>query len=164
MQIDRVALRDGPTIRRLICGLWQVADLEKDGAPVDLDAGADALAAYAEAGFDTFDMADHYGSAELIAGRLLARCDGPDRPLALTKWCPEPGPMTPEVVRAGVQERLDRLGVPRVDLLQLHWWSFEHPAWLDALSYVANSPSGLYLVPEPQGSAAAGVGSSERIG
>lgn len=39
-----------------------------------------------------------------------------------------------------------------------------NPAWLDALSYVANSPSGLYLVPEPQGSAAAGVGSSERIG
>jgi aryl-alcohol dehydrogenase-like predicted oxidoreductase len=46
---------------------------------------------------------------------------------------PEPGPMTAEVVRAGVQERLDRLGVERVDLLQFHWWSFEHPAWLDAL-------------------------------
>jgi aryl-alcohol dehydrogenase-like predicted oxidoreductase/enamine deaminase RidA (YjgF/YER057c/UK114 family) len=130
---ERYPLKDGPTIRRLICGLWQVADLEKDGARVDLDAGADALAAYAEAGFDTFDMADHYGSAELIAGRLLTRYDGPDRPLALTKWCPEPWPMTPEVVRAGVQERLDRLGVRRVDLLQLHWWSFEHPAWLDAL-------------------------------
>ena len=41
--------------------------------------------------------------------------------------------MTPAIVRAGVQERLDRLGVERVDLLQLHWWSFEHPAWLDAL-------------------------------
>jgi aryl-alcohol dehydrogenase-like predicted oxidoreductase/enamine deaminase RidA (YjgF/YER057c/UK114 family) len=130
---ERVTLKDGPTIRRLICGLWQVADLEKDGEPIDLDAGADALAAYAEAGFDTFDMADHYGSAELIAGRLLARYGGRDRPLALTKWCPEPGPMTPDVVRAGVQERLDRLGVARVDLLQLHWWSFEHPAWLDAL-------------------------------
>jgi len=41
--------------------------------------------------------------------------------------------MTPEVVRAGVQQRLDRLGVERVDLLQFHWWTFEHPAWLDAL-------------------------------
>jgi aryl-alcohol dehydrogenase-like predicted oxidoreductase/enamine deaminase RidA (YjgF/YER057c/UK114 family) len=130
---ERIALNNGPTIRRLICGLWQVADLEKNGTPVDLDAGADALAAYVEAGFDTFDMADHYGSAELIAGNLLARYDGRDRPLALTKWCPEPGPMTAEVVRAGVQERLDRLGVARVDLLQLHWWTFEHPAWLDAL-------------------------------
>ena len=41
--------------------------------------------------------------------------------------------MTRDVVRRGVQERLDRLGVACVDLLQFHWWSFEHPAWLDAL-------------------------------
>ena len=50
-----------------------MADLEKDGATLDPDAAADALEAYAQAGFDTFDMADHYGSAELITGRLLAR-------------------------------------------------------------------------------------------
>jgi aryl-alcohol dehydrogenase-like predicted oxidoreductase/enamine deaminase RidA (YjgF/YER057c/UK114 family) len=41
--------------------------------------------------------------------------------------------MTADVVRGGVEERLDRLGVAKLDLLQLHWWSFEHPAWLDAL-------------------------------
>ena len=35
------------------------------------------------------------------------------------------------------QERLDRLGVDRVDLLQFHWWTFEHPAWLDALHEMA---------------------------
>ena len=40
---------------------------------LDPERGADALAAYAAAGFDAFDMADHYGSAELIAGRLLSR-------------------------------------------------------------------------------------------
>ena len=120
-------------ISRLVCGLWQVADLEKDGTTLDPDRSADALEAYARAGFDTFDMADHYGSAEIITGRLLARFTGDKRPLAFTKWCPEPGPMTPEVVRAGVTERLTRLGVERIDLLQFHWWSFEHPAWLDAL-------------------------------
>ena len=119
---------------RILTGLWQVADIERHRA-LDLDAAADDLAAYAAAGFDSFDMADHYGSAELVAGRLLAR--GGPRPLAFTKWCPEPGPMTREVVRAGVEERLRRLGVERVDLLQLHWWSFEHPAWLDALHEMA---------------------------
>ena len=82
-------------------------------------------------------MADHYGSAELIAGRLLARYSAERRPLAFTKWCPPPGPMTADVVRAGVQERLDRLGVKAIDLLQFHWWSFEHPAWLDALHELA---------------------------
>ena len=131
--LDRVALEGGPNISRLICGPWQVADLEKDDGPVDLDRGADALEAYARAGFDTFDMADHYGSAELITGRLIARPRAAGPPLALTKWCPEPGQMTADIVRAGVQARLDRLGVKKVDLLQLHWWTFEHPAWLDAL-------------------------------
>ena len=28
---------------------------------------------------------------------------------------------------------MQRLGVDRVDLLQFHWWTFEHLAWLDAL-------------------------------
>ncbi|PZO78070.1 MAG: aldo/keto reductase [Mesorhizobium amorphae] len=122
-------------ISRLVCGLWQVADLEKGGTTLDPEAGADALDGYVRDGFDTFDMADHYGSAELITGRMLKRHD--TKPLAFTKWCPEPGPMTAAIVRAGVQERLDRLGVSKVDLLQFHWWSFEHPAWLDALHEMA---------------------------
>ena len=45
--------------------------------------------------------------------------------------------MTADIVRKGVQERLDRLGVDKVDLLQFHWWTFEHPAWLDALHEMA---------------------------
>ena len=131
---DRIRLGNGLDISRLVCGLWQVADLEKGGTTLDPETSADALEAYARAGFDTFDMADHYGSAELITGRLLARSkETAERPLAFTKWCPEPGPMTGEIVRKGVQERLDRLGVDKVDLLQFHWWTFEHPAWLDAL-------------------------------
>ena len=135
---DHITNRDGLSVSRLICGLWQVADMERSGTPLDPERGADALQAYARAGFDTFDMADHYGSAEIIAGRLLARYKGEaGRPLAFTKWCPEPGPMTADVVRRGVQERLDRLGVDKVDLLQFHWWTFEHPAWLDALHEMA---------------------------
>ena len=129
--IERTTLAPGIEPPRVLTGLWQVADIERNAA-LDLDRAADALGAYAAEGFDAFDMADHYGSAELIAGRLLARSPTP-RPLAFTKWCPEPGPMTPRIVRAGVRERLDRLGVEAVDLLQLHWWTFEHPAWLDAL-------------------------------
>jgi aryl-alcohol dehydrogenase-like predicted oxidoreductase/enamine deaminase RidA (YjgF/YER057c/UK114 family) len=131
---DRTTIGCDLEISRVICGLWQVADLEKHGATLDLEPAVDALEVYAQAGFDTFDMADHYGSAELIAGGLLARYPkAAKRPLAFTKWCPSPGPMTREIVRRGVSERLERLGVDRIDLLQLHWWSFEHPAWLDAL-------------------------------
>ena len=129
---DRLRLSDKLEISRVLTGLWQVADIEKNGETIDPETGAGWLEAYASQGFDTFDMADHYGSAEIIAGRLLARGSSP-RPLVFTKWCPAPGDMTRDVVRAGVQERLDRLGVDQVDLLQFHWWSFQHPAWLDAL-------------------------------
>ncbi|MEM7091309.1 MAG: aldo/keto reductase [Pseudomonadota bacterium] len=133
---DRIRLSDRIEISRVLTGLWQVADIEKDGGIIDPDTGADWLEAYAQQGFDTFDMADHYGSAEIIAGRLLARRSAP-RPMAFTKWCPSPGPMTADVVRAGVMDRLTRLGVDCVDLLQFHWWSFLHPAWLDALHCLA---------------------------
>ena len=134
MTPPRVALGQSLSISRVLTGLWQVADIEKNGTEMDPEHGADALQAYVDAGFDSFDMADHYGSAELITGRLLAR--GTSRPVALTKWCPEPGPMTEDVVRAGVQQRLDRLGVEQIDVLQFHWWSYEHPAWLDALHHL----------------------------
>jgi len=131
---ERTLLAPGLEISRLVCGLWQVADIEKDGTTIDPEQGADALQAYAQAGFDTFDMADHYGSAEIITGQLLKRFPaGATKPRAFTKWCPEPGPMTRDVVRRGVEERLQRLQVEKVDLLQFHWWTFEHPAWLDAL-------------------------------
>jgi aryl-alcohol dehydrogenase-like predicted oxidoreductase/enamine deaminase RidA (YjgF/YER057c/UK114 family) len=135
---DRIAIADGLTISRLVCGLWQVADMEKSGQPLDPERAADALEGYAKAGFDTFDMADHYGSAELIAGRLLNRsASAARRPIAFTKWCPAPGPMSADIVTKGVAERLERLGVGRVDLLQFHWWTFENPAWLDALHEMA---------------------------
>lgn len=135
---DRIALSDQLTINRALVGLWQVADIEKDGQIIDPGKGADDLQAYVDSGFATFDMADHYGSAELIAGALLSRADAlPERPVICTKWCPKPGPMTPEIVRGGVMERLERLGTDCVDLLQFHWWSFEHPAWLDALHELA---------------------------
>jgi aryl-alcohol dehydrogenase-like predicted oxidoreductase/enamine deaminase RidA (YjgF/YER057c/UK114 family) len=135
---ERFKLTGGMEISRVVTGLWQVADMEKDGRLLDPEKGADHLQAYVEDGFSTFDMADHYGSAEIIAGRLLHRYRDTDaRPLCFTKWCPAPGPMTEAVVRAGIEERCQRLGVDRIDLLQFHWWSFEHPAWLDALHQMA---------------------------
>lgn len=131
----RIAVPAGFELPRIATGLWQIADMERDGRSVDQDAAANAMLAYAKAGFDAFDMADHYGSAELITGRFLklAAAEGL-KSFVSTKWCPTPGAMTRDVVRAGVQKSLDRLGVDSVDLMQFHWWSFEHPAYLDALA------------------------------
>ena len=134
--LERVTLADGLELCRVTTGLWQMADQERDDRNPDLDAMADVLVDYAGSGFNSFDMADHYGSAELVAGRAAARIvdKGQRPPAILTKWVPKPGPMTPDVVRAGVQQRLDRLGLDRLDLLQFHWWDYKHPGYLDAMA------------------------------
>ncbi|MGB3407588.1 MAG: aldo/keto reductase [Jannaschia sp.] len=131
---DRTKLGRDVPIRRLITGLWQMADQERDGKAYDLDRAAEALRAYARSGFDTFDMADHYGSAEIVAGmvRKAMVAAGEDPPTILTKWCPPPGPMTPDVVRKGIETALERLEVDCVDVMQFHWWRYESPEYLDA--------------------------------
>ncbi len=141
---ERIELGPGLEISRIVTGLWQIADMERGGQTLDPARAAASMADYARAGFDSFDMADHYGSAEIVTGRFfdLARCGdvatpSGKPPTAFTKWCPEPGPMTASVVRAGVQRSLDRMGLERIDLLQFHWWMFEHPAYLDAMAELA---------------------------
>ena len=131
---QRFQLTPDLSISRILTGLWQVADMEKDGKPLDLDAAAEALGAYADAGFDTFDMADHYGSAELVTGRLLSRAE-PGQQTAACLHEVVPGARADDRRRRAGRRRgsPDRLGVDKVDLLQFHWWTFEDPAWLDAL-------------------------------
>lgn len=133
---ERVVLAPGLEIARIVTGLWQVADMERGGTLLDPVVGAAAMADYAVAGFDSFDMADHYGSAEVITGHLL-KSEAGKRAAAFTKWCPAPGPMTAAVVREGVQRSLDRMQTPCIDLLQFHWWTFDHPGYIDAMVELA---------------------------
>jgi len=67
-KVERCQLAPDLSISRVLTGLWQIADLERDDNRLDLDATAGEMSPYVEAGFTTFDMADHYGSAEDLAG------------------------------------------------------------------------------------------------
>jgi aryl-alcohol dehydrogenase-like predicted oxidoreductase len=85
-----------------------------------------------EAGLTSFDMADHYGPAEVVAGRFHSRA--PHLPLQLlTKWVPKPGRLSKADVRAAVDLALKRLRVDTIDLLQFHAWNYADPAWLETL-------------------------------
>jgi aryl-alcohol dehydrogenase-like predicted oxidoreductase/enamine deaminase RidA (YjgF/YER057c/UK114 family) len=134
--VERCELAPGFSISRVLTGLWQIADMERDGRELDLKAVAAAMAPYADAGFTTFDMADHYGSAEDIAGLFRQQRRDSGAVQTLTKWVPQPGPVTREEVRAAVQRSLDRLQSKRLDLLQFHTWSYADPSWLDCLFYL----------------------------
>ena len=135
----RTLLAPGLEISRIVTGMWQVADQERGGVPLDPAAACRAMVRYADAGLTTFDMADHYGSAEVIAGTLAAR--RADIQL-LTKWVPEPGPASAESVAAAVDRALGRLGADRIDLLQFHAWNYADPSWLDCLFELAEHRAG----------------------
>lgn len=135
--VERIALAPDLEINRVITGLWQIADMERDGRVLDLDATAAAMAPYVDAGFTTFDMADHYGSAELIAGKYRAAHPAPATQL-FTKWVPKPGPIARDDVRAAVERAVDRLQGKPIDLMQFHAWTFADAHWLDALQYLAD--------------------------
>jgi len=127
---SRYTLGPGLSVARVVNGLWQIADLERDGREFDIDQAALAMSPYVDAGLTTFDMADHYGSAEDIAGIFGERAE------RLTRWTPRPGPVTKEDAREAVMRSLRRLRTDTLDLLQFHAWNFADPSWLDALFHL----------------------------
>ncbi len=133
--VKRWNLAPDLSISRVLTGLWQIADMEREGRKLDPVATARAMEPYVQAGFTTFDMADHYGSAEEIAG-LFAQTHGREAVQLLTKWVPAAGPASREDVRAAVQTALERLHSDRLDLLQFHVWNYADPSYLDSLTYL----------------------------
>ena len=130
--VDRRDLSPDLSISRVLTGLWQLADMERDGRKLDLDRTAAAMQPYVEAGFTTFDMADHYGPAEVVAG--LFRSRAPQHRVQLfTKWVPKPGRVSKAEVGAAAERALTRLGVDAIDLLQYHAWNYADPSWLETL-------------------------------
>lgn len=130
-----IELAPGFKISRVITGLWQVADLERDGNHIDQEEAAQAMKQYFDAGLTTFDMADHYGSAEDIAG-LFDKKYAKGKSQLFTKWVPTPGQVTKAQVREAVQRALKRLQTERINLMQFHAWNYADPSWLDCLYWL----------------------------
>lgn len=129
--IERTTVGDGLEISRVLTGLWQVADMERDGDELDASGAAEEMGRYVDAGLTTFDMADHYGSSEVIAG--VFESGAPGRAELLTKWVPSPGVHGPDEVRAAVERALQRMQRDTLDMLQFHAWSYSDPAWMDCM-------------------------------
>ncbi len=81
-------------------------------------------------------MADHYGSAEIIAGTFKKEHPIGNDTQLFTKWVPKPGKVTRDDVRAAIQLSLDRMQLDRLDLLQFHSWVYTDPVWLDCLFWL----------------------------
>ena len=137
---SRLRFVDGLPICRILNGMWQVSGAH---GRIDPAAALDAMLAYHDAGFTTWDLADHYGPAEDFIGEFRRRLAAERGEAALpaiqafTKWVPRPGPMTRQIVENNVDISLRRMGVDRLDLLQFHWWEYRDQRYLDALEQLA---------------------------
>ena len=132
-------VRDLP-ICRVLNGMWQVSGAH---GPIEPQAAVRSMFDHLDAGFTTWDLADHYGPAEDFIGefrRQLASARGEaalSNIQAFTKWVPRPGPMTRRTVESNVDISLRRMGVERLDLLQFHWWDYRDDRYLEALTHLA---------------------------
>jgi aryl-alcohol dehydrogenase-like predicted oxidoreductase len=126
-------------ICRALTGMWQVSGAH---GRIEPRAALDAMLAYHDAGFTTWDLADHYGPAEDFIGAFRQRLinergeEALTSVRALTKWVPQPGPMTRAIAEAAVERSLSRMGVERLDMLQFHWWDYSDRRYLDALGHL----------------------------
>ncbi|MFT7189227.1 MAG: aryl-alcohol dehydrogenase-like predicted oxidoreductase/enamine deaminase RidA [Sediminicola sp.] len=123
-------------ISRIVTGLWQIADMERDGKTLDPVATSKYMQPYINAGLTSFDMADHYGSSEIIAGTFKNSLENKNSVQLFTKWVPKPGKICRGDVREAVQTALDRMQLPCIDLIQFHAWFYPDPSWLDGLFYL----------------------------
>ncbi|MGH7045847.1 MAG: aldo/keto reductase [Stellaceae bacterium] len=140
-QPSRFQFADDLVICRILNGMWQVSGAH---GPIEADRAIDEMFAYHDAGFTTWDLADHYGPAEDFIGafrRRFAAERGTARLAeiqAFTKWVPHPGPMTRRTVEDAIEVSLRRMAVATLDLLQFHWWDYRDRRYLDALRHLAD--------------------------
>ncbi|CAI7597923.1 unnamed protein product [Penicillium glandicola] len=130
---ERTLIANSLEIPRMLNGLWQLAGGHDKN--VDIAAAAEAMGSLIDAGLDGFDMADHYGDAELVIGQHHKTSKAPIK--AFTKWCPaENGIKTFQQAEAAIDRALDRMGTSQVDLLQYHIWDYTDDTYLHNMSHL----------------------------
>ena len=131
-----------PNLRicRTLNGMWQVSGAH---GPIDRDAALQAMLAYHDNGFTTWDLADHYGPAEDLIGAFRRRVSAEQGNealgsfQALTKWVPSPGPMNRQIVERAIGVSCRRMDMTTLDLLQFHWWDYADLRYREAMENLA---------------------------
>ncbi len=131
--MTRATLASGYDVSRVLKGGWQLAGghgvIDPARAHADMDR-------FIEAGITTFDCADIYTGVEELIGQW--RRTRPASAAAVqvhTKYVPDLDRLSmhsrADVVR-GIDRSLRRLGADVLDLVQLHWWDYGTPGYVEA--------------------------------
>ena len=104
--------------------------------PIDAAAALADMDRFVDAGITTFDCADIYTGVEELIGRWLRTTTGAAAGVQVhTKYVPDLDRLATHSradVARGIDRSLQRLGVDRIDLVQLHWWDYDAPGYIDA--------------------------------
>jgi aryl-alcohol dehydrogenase-like predicted oxidoreductase len=139
VDVPRVQLAPGYTVSCLLKGGWQLAG---GHGPVDAAAAMADMDRFVDAGITTFDCADIYTGVEALIGEWLKRrrASGAGVPVQVhTKSVPDLDRLATHSradVARGVDRSLARLGVERLDVVQLHWWDYNVPGYVDAAAWL----------------------------
>ena len=136
--MPRAELAPGYTVSCLLKGGWQLAG---GHGPVDAAAALADMDRFVDAGITTFDCADIYTGVEALIGEWLKRRGARAAvPVQVhTKYVPDLDRLLTHSradVVGGVDRSLARLGVDRLDLVQLHWWDYDVPGYVDAAAWL----------------------------
>lgn len=141
---SRLQFTSDLNICRILNGMWQVSG---GHGRINPKAAIQTMFQYVDAGFTTWDLADHYGPAEDFIGEFRRQLVANRGEAALaniqafTKWVPRPGKMTQKIVEENIDISRRRMDVESLDLMQFHWWEYGDKNYLDALKYMAELQS-----------------------
>lgn len=136
MSISKISLADDLHICRILNGMWQISG---GHGQINQESAISEMLEYHKEGFTTWDLADIYGPAESYIGEFRKRLHPNElsKSQALTKFVPNPGPMTKSIVEYYIDQSLHKMNTDSLDLVQFHWWDYNNPSYLDAISHLS---------------------------
>lgn len=132
--IEKTTLANNFEICRILNGMWQVSG---GHGQIDSELAINDMEKYQKCGFTTWDLADIYGPAESLIGNFRRKIGKEEKFQALTKFVPNPGPMSNSIVTHYIDQSLKKMDTNCIDLLQFHWWDYNNVSYLDALNHLS---------------------------
>ena len=138
---QKIKLANDLELCRVLNGMWQVSGAH---GYIDPQNAIDEMVKYHNSGFTTWDLADIYGPAESFIGKFRAKLENLngteelENSQALTKFVPNPGPMSKSIVEYYIDQSLQKMNTAQLDLIQFHWWDYNDPSYIDALVHLSD--------------------------
>jgi len=130
--IEKTKLAPDFEICKILNGMWQVAGVH---GQIVRDSAINEMIQYHNAGFTTWDLADIYGPAESFIGEFRKRVG--DSFEALTKFVPNPGPMSKSIVTHYIEQSMKKMNTDCLDMVQFHWWDYNDTSYIDAMHHLS---------------------------